>query len=86
MAFKHIGTTSFGRVSGNIKCLTIRVQKGCSLQLIPHPHPYPQPARLECHTASRESTTINYDATIPRTVVGQTVRRSTPTTKLPEFE
>ena len=44
-------------------------KKGCSLQLLPHPHPYPRAALLVCHTASRESMTINYDATTPRTVV-----------------
>ena len=81
MTFKHIGTTSFGRVSSNIKCSNDTSEKGCSLQPLLHPNPRPQPALLVCHTALQESMTINYNATIPKIVVGQTVRRSTLTTQ-----
>ena len=44
-------------------------------------HPHPQPALLLCHTASHEGITNNFYATILSIVVGQTVRRSTLTTK-----
>ena len=45
------------------------------------PSPLPHPSFVVCHIASHESMTINYNATHPSIVLGQTVRRPTATAK-----